>query len=145
VSILTKSNIKNNLRKVDEFFMFRVMLCIASLIWAALIGIALIPNDNFHLISPAQDLLASVMPSHMWLLLFLIQGVFGFVGLVTATKNKWFVVFDSLLAALLWTTTTSIIMVAYFLLDHNWPPIWSAQITMTIFSVWSLFRNNYGK
>jgi hypothetical protein len=129
---------------VDNFFIFRVLLATASASWAILLALTLV-DATPHLISPTQDLLNLVMPMYSWMILFGIQSMFGFAGLLFSPKSKWFVLFDSMLAALLWLTTTSIMLVGYFVQDHNFPPVWASQITITVFAVWALFRNNYDK
>jgi hypothetical protein len=129
---------------VDNFFIFRVVLATASSVWTILIALTMF-DATPHLISPTQDLLNLVMPMYSWMILFGIQSIFGFAGLLLNPKSKWFVVFDSLLAALLWTTTTSIMLVGYSIQDHNIPPVWASQITLTVFSVWALISNKYDK
>jgi hypothetical protein len=145
VSTFGTNNTENNENSVDCFFVFRVMLSTASIIWAILLGISLIESDHSHLISPTQDLLNLIMPPVSWMILYAIQGVFGFTGLKVHPKNKWFTFFDSMLAALLWSVTTAVMIVGYTLQDRNLPPVWASQLTMTIFAVWALMRNNYGK
>jgi hypothetical protein len=145
VSTFGASNTESIEDSVDCFFVFRVMLSTASIIWAILLGISLIESDHSHLISPTQDLLNLIMPPVSWMILYAIQGVFGFTGLKVHPKNKWFTFFDSMLAALLWSVTTAVMIVGYTLQDRNLPPVWASQLTMTIFAVWALLRNNYGK
>jgi hypothetical protein len=141
------SLIKNNINYAlnsDEFFSFRLVLSLTSILWAIFLGWTLVPDDGFTLVSPTQVVLNSVMDAHWWMVLFAVQGTFGITGVLLKAKSKMFIIFDSLLGALLWNITTSIMVVSFLHDNHNIPPIWAPQIVMSLFSIWALIRNNYG-
>jgi hypothetical protein len=138
---------KNNLQyamDADEFFSFRLLLAITSIIYAVLIGWTLITSDSYTLLSPTQDLLNGVMDPHWWMLTYAVHGVFGLTGVLLKARNKIFIIFDSLLGALLWNITSSLMISGFLSEHHNLPPVWAAQIVISIFSIWALIRNKYG-
>jgi hypothetical protein len=142
-----KSLVKNNwafATSAEQFLLFRLMLAVAAMSWAGLLCESLLDNGLVS-ISPTQDLLNSVMPAAVWMVLHTVQGIFGIVGVLTNPRSRAFVVFDSMLAALLWSVTSSVMVVGYLYQGRDLPPVWSAQLTMTVVAVWALFRNKYGR
>jgi hypothetical protein len=141
------TQIKNNLlfaTSPEQFLLFRLLLACSSLTWAVLLVESIIDN-SLVASSPTQNLLNSVMPAAVWMLLHTVQGVFGITGVLVNPRSKLFVIFDSMLAAILWSVTSSVMVVGYLIYGRDLPPVWAAQLTMTMLAVWALFRNKYGR
>jgi hypothetical protein len=139
--------IKTNLAimmEPSQNLLVRFMLSIMSLSWALFLTLTII-HDGKAMVSPTQELLNSVVPAIWWVILHSIQGTFGIAGTLMGVRSRLFAIFDSFLAALLWSCSTSVMMVGYLSLGHDIPPVWSAQIVMTVFAIWSLIGTRYGR
>jgi len=123
--------------------LIRMMIATSSTLWAILLLWSIFPTDNFLLVSPTQELLNSIIPAGAWIFAYAVQATVAIVGLLLNAKGKFFVLFDSILGALLYSVTTSVMIFSYLDLGRNMPPVWAGQITITIFSLWAVIRNSY--
>ena len=144
----TFSLVKNNLAVVfnpTQFLLVRLILSITSIVWALLLFEATVLHNHLALVSLSNDLLNSIVPAWARMSAHFVQGIFGIVGIVLNARGKLFIIFDSLLAALLWSITSSLMIVGYLDTGHEIPPIFAAQITMAVFAIWAMFKHTYNR
>ena len=141
---LAKENLSVILNNSD-LTAIRLLLSICSLLWA---GMWL-----FHMVCPKSFLADSytsyITMTHLlhpliWASLFLVHFVTSIFGTLLKRPEVLFLIFDSILGTALWTAMTSMMLATFVMANQAPPAMIVAQITMTMFSWWTLVRTTYG-
>lgn len=132
----------------DRMQMTRLIIAVSSITW----GVGLL--EPVILFTPARttySVMAAIMPENAWGMLFMISGVAGLWSLLLGNRNKTSLVLDSLLGALLWSSSTLACFAAHW--PHNivgWfnqlaaypaPVAMSGEVWLSVAAWWHFVRH----
>ena len=122
----------------------RALVSMSSIAWGIMWVVDVCNSNTFmtHKYT-SYNLLETVMPDWLWATLFLLHGGVSMTGLLLKKSGLMYVLLDPLLGALLWTCSSSVILMV-FILSMAYPPaMLVTHMLVSLCTLWILIRVPY--
>lgn len=124
----------------SEPSMARLILALSSFIWSMTLYA---PGSTFSA-SKMYRFMEAVASEHIWAVAFLVHSVLALYTLLWTNKHRFINYADSIFGALLWTISSSLMVVARFNGGDGLPAVLSANLVVGTFAWWMVARTTRG-
>ena len=149
--LIVGMTIRSNLCRIickDSTDWARLLIAVSSLTWAVLL---LEPSKLFATSRTTYSIMRVMFAEDVWGILFLISGLVSLYAILFGVRNRVTLVFDALLGAVLWSTSTLACFAAHWPLNiQGWwnqlvaypaPAAMSGEFWLSVAAWWHLVRH----